>query len=181
MKSFAALLRGVNVSGRNIIKMADLKQMFADMNFADVQTYIQSGNVVFSGQDSDTAVIAGNISAMILKTFGMTVPVLVLDTLMLKKTILENPFLKNKKYDTKFLHVTLLSGLPGKEKVRDIAGVKYGGDEIAVIGRNAYVYCPGGYGNTKLNNAFIEKKLGVPATTRNWKTICVLAGMAGVQ
>lgn len=177
MKSFAAVLRGINVSGHNVIKMADLKNMLELMKFSGVRTYIQSGNVVFRAGDEDAGGLARKISGMILKTFGLTVPVLVLDSAELNSVVRGNPFLNNKKYDVKYLHVTLLSAVPKKTKTKELERFISGADEIIIKGRNAYLYCPGGYGNTKLNNTFLEKKLGVQATTRNWKTVCVLSEM----
>ncbi|MCE1164269.1 MAG: DUF1697 domain-containing protein [Bacteroidetes bacterium] len=179
MKTYIAVLRGINVSGYNVIKMAELKNMFERMKYSGVRTYIQSGNVVFRAGNEAASGLARKISDMISETFGLSVPVLVLDSAALKEVVSGNPFLKDRKYDTKYMHVTMLPAVPEKTKIKELAGFNSGSDEIVFKGSNAYLYCPEGYGRTKLNNTFLEKKLGMTATTRNWRTVCILSEMAG--
>lgn len=144
MTTYISILRGINVSGQKIIKMYALKNMYEKLNFENVQTYVQSGNAIFSAKEKDTKVLEKVISLQIEKEFGFNVPVIVLNTKTLEKII---------------------------EK-------KHSSEEIAFLPNAVYLNCPNGYGKTKLNNNFLENKLKVQATTRNWKTTNELLKLA---
>jgi uncharacterized protein (DUF1697 family) len=177
MKTFIAILRGINVSGHRLIKMEALKKLCIDNGFENVQTYIQSGNIVFDhpdGKDLETV-----LTKAIKKSFGHDVPVTVLSATEWKKILDSNPYVKEKTRDTSFFHVTVLSGKPEKALLEKIQAGSYGNDEFFCKGNIIYLYCPGGYGKTKLTNSFFESKLKLGATTRNWKTMNVLLEMAG--
>jgi uncharacterized protein (DUF1697 family) len=173
-KTYIAILRGINVSGSNVIKMKDLSGLFEDSGFEDVRTYIQSGNVLFNYPSTDTGELARGIEGKIVKEFGMNVPVNILELRAVKDVLEQNPFLVDMAKDISKLHVTLLSDDADKERVDKIETEKYLPDEFIVVGRAIYIYCPNGYGRTKLTNNFFENKLKVSATTRNWKTIMEL-------
>lgn len=177
MKTFISILRGINVSGHNMIKMDVLRELYSELKFTNVETYIQSGNVAFESMTTDGEELARQISKKLLLKLSATVLVLVLEPNELKIIAKNNPFIKRKE-DPRFLHVTFLSEAPKKEDLGAIQKERFGQDEFEVSGKAVYLFCPGGYGKTKLNNAFFEKKLKVKATTRNWNTVLKLLEMA---
>lgn len=180
MKTFIALLRGINVSGHKMIKMEDLRKMCASLKFVNARTYIQSGNIVFQVKQATVSDLEKKISKGIKKDFGFEVPVLVLELLELKKVLKGNPFVNKRKEDISRLHVTFLGDEPGKENLLKIKDGNYGEDEFIVAGKIIYLFCPNSYGNSKLNNNFFENKLKTTATTRNWKTLNELVKMAEI-
>jgi len=178
VETFIALLRGINVSGKNMISMKDLESSMASLKFTNIRTYIQSGNILFSTMGKDAALLEDTISKKIRSDFGFDVPVVVRNSSELKKIKNENPFLPAKTGQEERLHVTLLKDHPGKELEVKIEKEKYLPDEFIISGREIYLLCPKGYGQTKLTKTFFENKLKTGATTRNWKTICKLLEIA---
>ncbi len=132
-------------------------------------TYIQSGNIIFKTEETDPKKLTTMITEAIEKQFSFSVPVLILKKEEMETIITENPFLATK--DIMKLHVTLLDNLPEKKLLDSTRDEKYQSDEFIIIGTTIYLYCPDGYGMTKFSTTFFEKKLGVQATTRNWKTM----------
>ncbi len=178
MQTYICILRGINVSGSKIIKMEALRKMFEALKFKNTQTYIQSGNIIFQSKTTQCEVLAKKIAKRIFADFGFDVPVMVKEPKELKAVLQSNPFLNERKMDTAKLHATFLSGDPAKEGLEKIEAGNYGADEYVFEGKVIYLYCPDGYGNTKLNNNFFESKLKVSATTRNWNTIGELVRIA---
>ncbi len=178
MITYISILRGINVSGQKIIKMDDLKKMYENLKFENIQTYVQSGNVTFSSKQNDAKKIEKIISAQIKIEFGFDVPVIVLSAKALEVIIENNSFAKDKLKDTSFLHVTFLANSPTKFDKESIIKKKQINEEIEFTSSAIYLYCPNGYGKTKLNNNFLETKLNVTATTRNWKTTNELLKLA---
>lgn len=177
MKTYISILRGINVSGHNLIKMDALREMYGGMRFKNIETYIQSGNVVFQSNTSDVHELEEKISSKLLRTFSTQVPVLVLELDELKKVVKNNPYVNRRKEDPKALHVTFLSEAPKREALAAIQEHAFAPDEFSAFGQTVYLFSPKGYGNTKLTNTFFEKKLKVIATTRNWKTVLELMNM----
>lgn len=175
---YIALLRGINVSGKNKIRMADLRKSLEEAGLLNIRTYIQTGNILFNFIHSDTAKMENLIKKKIKTDFGYDIPVLVLSTKHLQKVKAGNPFLK-KEDDIKKLHVTFLADVPKKERIKDLKVPENSKDDFELEGKTVYLYCPDGYGKTKLNPAFFERKLKVDTTTRNWKTVLKLIDMAG--
>ena len=169
-----AILRGINVSGKNMIKMPALTNMLKEIGFHSVKTYLQSGNVIFKSQSTKPEDFAKQISDRIQKEFGLKVPVIVISGSYLQKVRDSNPFVKRNDIDLTKLHVTFLSEEPASENESKINAEQYLPDEFVVEKRTVYLHCPGSYGETKLNNNFFENKLKVTATTRNWKTVNAL-------
>jgi uncharacterized protein (DUF1697 family) len=172
------LLRGINVSGQKLIKMDALKTMYRQLDFQNTETYLQSGNVIFRDGHSDPSALAATISSKIQEQFGFEVPVIVLNVDDLKAIIEANPFKDDLRMDRQFLHVTFLASDPKKIDLELIESKKSPGEEIALIKKAVYLYYPDGYGRTKLTNNFMETKLRVGATTRNWKTVNELLKIA---
>jgi uncharacterized protein (DUF1697 family) len=178
MVTYLSILRGINVSGHKLIKMEALRKLFEDLGFKNVQTYIQSGNVVFQSKKAKQSDLEKKIVKKIEEEFGFEVPVLVKEANELSVVLKNNPFLNQRKEDITKLHVTFLSEEPDQAAIVKIKEGNYAADEFIVSGKIIYLFCPGGYGNTKLSNNFFENKLKVIATTRNWKTVNELISMA---
>lgn len=174
MKTRIAILRGINVSGHKVIKMKSLKEIFEDLGFAKVRTYIQSGNVVFDSDPPEKGTLENMISGAILDSVGFEVPVIVMEFSELELVSSQNKFINERGEDISRLHVTFLSGFPEKSLAESIMKEDYFPDEYQINGKAVYLFCPGGYGNTRLSNTFFEKKLRLQATTRNWKTVLEL-------
>ena len=181
MTTYISILRGINVSGQKIIKMDALKEMYEDLHFNNIQTYIQSGNVIFQNTQSRQIDLGQIISNELTGKFGYEVPVIVLDTVELKEIIERNPFTSDEIKDISHLHVTFLSSKP--ERIDDVLiyQKKASEEEFAITEKAVYLYCPNGYGRTKLTNTFFENRLKVGATTRNWKTTIELLRIAEKQ
>ncbi|MBE0639131.1 MAG: DUF1697 domain-containing protein [Bacteroidales bacterium] len=170
MTTYISLLRGINVSGQKLIKMDALKVLCENLGFTDVRTYLQSGNVIFQTHDSQIAVLEKLISDQVKKQFGFDVPVIVLTVDDLMEIVEKNPFKDDPSKDPASQYVTFLSAQPVKYDIQSIGYKKTKEEEITVTERAVYLYCPNGYGRTKLTNNFLESKLNVTATTRNWKS-----------
>jgi len=175
MQQYISILRGINVGGKKAIKMNLLNDLYVSLGFTNINTYIQSGNVVFSSKKTNEQLLSKKISEAILNTFGFDVPVIVLTTKTLIKIVEENPFSISNKYNPDFLHITFLSNKPIISNTNALATT----NEVFHFTEKAiYLYCPNGYSNCKLTNSFIENKLKVTATTRNWKTTLNLLALA---
>lgn len=181
MKKYISILRGINVGGHKKIKMAALRQMFTDLGFINVHTYIQSGNVIFSSESSDNQKLEKMIVGKIKQTFGFDVPVIILSADELTTTLNSNPFIKDNSKDLSYIHITFLSEKPEPDLLKKIADTNFTPDEFVNIDRAVYLYCPTGYGNTKLTNTFFESKLKVTATTRNLNTATELSKITNMD
>ena len=170
------LLRGINVSGKNLLKMADLKVAFTNKGFRTIQTYIQSGNIVLeSDLDSNTA-IAEQIEQMILDQFGLTVPTLVFDARNFELLVKQSPFLKESEFNPAFQHYTFLG--EGTNMELSLEKKIQQSEEVTIAKNVVYLYLPNGYGQTKLTNTWIEQQLKRKATTRNYNTCLKLIEMS---
>ena len=178
MTTYVSILRGINVSGHKKILMADLRGLYEKLGFKNVQSYIQSGNVVFDyAGDQSKHAIAGMIENSIEKEYKFQVPVLVKQVNDLINTIKNNPFTEEAGVDPSRVAVTFLESQPTSENLKKLVGVDYPPDRFIIDGENIYIHCPESYGNSKLSNNFFESKLKVRATSRNWKTINKLVEM----
>ena len=165
---YACLLRGVNVSGARKITMSALRSLCESLGHADVETYLQSGNIVVSTRAAQSK-LGPALSEAIGKEFGHAdVDVFVLSAADLETIIKKNPLARGR--DPKWLHVTFLEKDVKPAAFEAIERDRYLPDEFAIGPRVIYLFCPNGQGRTKLNNAFFERKLGLRATTRNWQT-----------
>lgn len=179
MTRYISILRGINVGGKRKILTVNLISLYEQLGFSNVQTYIQSGNVVFDDQEENSAkVLETKINQAISETFGFDVPVIVRTNEEMNKSLANNPFLKEKTVDIDRLHLTFLREVPDLEKVEKLMSLQFKPDRVQIIGKDAFIACSGGYSDSRLTNQLFESKLGVSATTRNWKTVMKLYEMA---
>lgn len=172
MSNKIAVLRGINVGGKRKILMADLKQMFQDLDYKNIVTYIQSGNVIFKAK-AENEKLEHTIEKAIRNKFDFDVPVIVRTSEELADAIDRNLFYKPN-VDIKNLHLSFLKKKPSKETKQDTESNNYEPDKFIIDRKEVFILCTGKYHESKLTNNFFEKKLKVGATTRNWKTILKL-------
>lgn len=175
MPTYIALLRGINVSGQKIIKMTDLKDLFQSLGFHEVQTYIQSGNVVFRADAAKTTDIESLIMEAITARYGFSVEVFVMTGADLNKIIEVNPY---PDAEGNKLYITFFHDAPTEIPFEELDKVKAVSEVYLFTANVFFLYCPNGYGLTKLSNPFLEKKLKTSATTRNLNTVLKLCEMA---
>lgn len=179
MNKYISILRGINVSGKKKIKMADLTVLYEQLGFQDVVTYIQSGNVVFKTAVNNQTELITMIEQAIEAQYGFQVPVQIRTHQEMQAVVDNCPFgsLDLVENGTKVL-VTFLASMPSAEKVEAMLDYVIAPEELIVRGREIYLHCPNGYGRTKLSNQFIERKLKVLATTRNWRSVQKLVALS---
>lgn len=169
MPRFLSVLRGVNVGGQKIIKMSELVSLYQDLGFKNILTYIQSGNVIFDHNNGQN--LSPLIEKRIVERFNAKIPVLIRSASEMFTIIAANPFLSDKTIDISSLYLTFLSEKPDLSSLQKITQIDSGPDRVFFNNKEIYLFCPHGYGRTKLNNNFLENKLKLTATTRNWKTV----------
>ncbi len=180
MPVYAAFLRAVNLGSRNRISMADLCRLFEEgVGAADVATHGQSGNVAFRHPERSATRLAAVVATGISDSFGLDVKVLLRTEAELARVVGDSPLAASA--DVSELHVTFLVGRPAADRVSALDPSKFAPDRLAVVGREVHLHCPGGYGRSKLSNAFLERKLAQPATTRNWKTVTTVADLTAAR
>lgn len=173
-----AILRGINVSGQKKVEMAGLRGLAESLGCLGVQSYIQSGNLVFASEAASTEIIAASLRQAIATEFGFEVAVLVRTAAELRKIVTANPYLDKKEVEPARLHVTFLAQAPDEGRIAALHAVETGPDCLQAVGREIFLHCPNGYGKTKFSNVYLEKILAVQATTRNWKSVNKLLEMA---
>lgn len=178
METYIALLRGINVSGKKVIKMALLKSVLEKNDFESVTTYIQSGNIVFKSDEKNTHQIELEIGACIKAAFGFDVPVLVIAATNFQKIINQNPYANQISLAYKLYYFVLLKSKADAKLVRALNKESYPTEEYIITEDCIYLYCKNGYGKARCNNNFFERKLNVAATTRNYKTMMKLVALA---
>lgn len=163
------------MTGHNSIKMTDLALLYKDLGFSNAETYIQSGNVIFSyvgeGSPSDISQI---IERAILEKFNYTVPVMVRSVKEIKELLSCNPFINEEKFDPSKMAVIFLNEEASDIQIQKVINVDYPPDRFEIIGKEIFIFCPNGFARTKLYTNFFEKKMGVKGTARNWKTITTI-------
>jgi uncharacterized protein (DUF1697 family) len=188
MATHVALLRGINLGGKNKVAMADLRTLVAGLGHADVATYIQSGNVLFTAPaDADCAAVAHALAEAISATLGVTSPVVVVTRDELAQVHAANPF--PDETDPKRVHAVFLSQPPGTELAARLdaalaAAAAKGDPSAAVtIGRTLYLHTPAGYGTSDLAATTLRivssPKAGLTGTARNWATVTKLLELCG--
>ena len=177
MTTHLALLRGINVSGHNMIKMEALKTTLEAIGFQNVTTYIQSGNVFVDTEEENAPKVAFLIKQEIFKVFGHEVPVIVITKEDLSACFKNNPFLNEKEVDIKKLYVAFISIELKKESINDLKVSQFKPDEVAIDKNRIFIKYAVGAGKTRFDQKYIEKKLNVAATIRTWNTVTQLLKM----
>jgi uncharacterized protein (DUF1697 family) len=175
---YVALLRSVNLGGHGRIAMNELRESFARLGFTDVVTYIQTGNVLFDARSKSEAAVVSAVEERLVKDFGDTTAVILRTLPDLLRIGGASPY-ANKGADPARHHVTFLAERPTEKAVTELVLPPSGRDELVVVGREVYVHTPDGYSNSKLTGTFLERRLGVLSTTRNWNTVTKLSALAG--
>lgn len=177
MPRYVALLRSVNIGGYGRIKMTDLRASFDALGYDDVLTYIQSGNVLFSTSSRSEKAIVDAIEGQLAEDFGDAPAVLLRTVSELGRIGAASPYAKASA-DPARHHVTFLATAPSKDVLKGLQLPPSGKDELVVDGREVYVHTPNGYAETKYTGTFLERRLGVVSTTRNWNSVTNLCELA---
>ena len=175
MTIYIAFLRGINVGGHNKIKMADLRLLLETMGSGKVQTYIQSGNVLFESL-RDSEELRQQLEKQIKNQFGFSVPVMLRTSVELEQIIENNPFSFDDLLEGESIHLSLLSESPQQKGINHLLELHGDVDECEVKDKEIYIYLRQSVRSSKL--AARIQKIGVPSTSRNWKTVLKLATMA---
>jgi len=178
MNKFIVLLRGINVSGQKKIIMADLRKMLENLKFHEVETYIQSGNIILKSNEDNNDKIAKKIKKGIAVTFGFDVPVLVKTYDELKSIFDKNPYTDAADIESKKIYFALLQEAPQKELLEKFQKNDFPNDRFVVAENCVYLNYLNGAGKAKLSNNLIERKLKVSATSRNYRTMTKLLEMS---
>ncbi|MHB8646477.1 MAG: DUF1697 domain-containing protein [Thermomicrobiales bacterium] len=165
-----ALLRGINVGGKNMLPMKDLRELFIAAGCRDVRTYIQSGNVIFRADPAVVASLPGSITERIAARFGYRVPVLLRTVEEIGDVIRHNPFIA-RGVDEGTLHVLFLAEAPSVRSVGALDPDRSPPDTFVVRGHEVYLSLPHGAARTKLTTAYFDTKLATTSTGRNWRTV----------
>ena len=179
MTGYVAFLRGVNVGGKNRLPMAELREALTARGFASVATMLQSGNVLFSSEDSEGEA-AARVGDAIEDAFGLRIGVVTRSAADLATVADRNPFVAaGPERDPATLHVVFLSESPTDVAVASIEPDRSPPDACAVVGREVYVSYPEGSGRSRLTLEYLERRLGVRGTARNWRTVQRLTALVG--
>jgi uncharacterized protein (DUF1697 family) len=170
--TYVALLRGINVGGRNKLPMSDLRALVESLGHTDVTTYIQSGNVIFT---SAKAVAPGALEAAITGACGLEITVVLRTPAELTKVVKANPF---SRADLSTVHVGFMARQPPKALVAKLDAARFEPEAVVVHGAELYFHVPDGMGHSKLPD-YVGRQLKIPTTVRNWNTVLKLASLAG--
>ncbi|HEY6291853.1 MAG TPA: DUF1697 domain-containing protein [Terriglobia bacterium] len=180
LQTCLALLRGINLGAKNRLPMKDLSEMFARAGCRDVETYIQSGNVIFRATPNVSARLSQVIRTQIQERFGHQVPVVLRTAEQLRNVVRNNPFLiEGAAEDT--LHVMFLADWPDPDRVNALDPVRSPPDAFMVRGQEVYLRLPNGVARSKLTNSYFDSKLGTISTARNWRTVTRLLQLTEEQ
>lgn len=177
MTTHLALLRGINVSGHNMIKMEALKTTLENIGFQNVQTYVETGNVFVDTDEENASKVGFQIKQEIFKVFGHDVSVIIIGKEDLEACFKNNPFLKEKDVDLKKLYVAFISIALRSDSINDLKISQFKPDEASIDASRIYIKYAVGAGKTRFDQKYIEKKLNVTAIIRNWNTISQLLKM----
>jgi uncharacterized protein (DUF1697 family) len=172
-----ALLRGINVGGNKPVDMARLRRLMIDLGYTDVQTYLQSGNAVFSCPSASASRAAGQLESGVEAEFGFPCRVITRRAAELDAAISDDPLVHLLGDPARHL-IGFLSDRPQPEGVARLAAADYGDDRVEVVNRHVYLWCPQGISQSPLGKLNFDRILGVAVTIRNWRTVTKLAALA---
>jgi uncharacterized protein (DUF1697 family) len=173
-----AMLRGVNLGSYQKINMEALRTLCTKLGLSDVQTYIQSGNLVFREEDEDLATLARRLEKAIEAGFGFRPEVIVRTTSELRKVVAKNPFAGRARVEPNRLLVVFMDSAPTRQARDHLLGLPCEPEELGINGREVYIYYPQGMAHPKISLVRIEKTLQCASTGRNWNTVNKLMAMA---
>ncbi len=176
VETYIAFLRGINVGGHRKMKMAAVKESFEKLGVSNVKTYLQSGNVVFQSEVTDTKDLEARLEQQLVQDFGFDVPVLIRQRHMLQQLLKDNPFANEE--NTKQLYFVLLKKLPGAAQISALKTLQFKHEKFYIKDLCVYLNFTQGYGTAKLNTNLIEQKLQVAATARNLRTLEKMIALA---
>jgi len=167
------------MTGHNSLKMTDLSSLYIDLGYPDALIYIQSGNVIFSSEEtSSEREIVLKIEKAILDRFSYIVPVMIRTAGELRNLFSANPYLAEKNFEPSKMAVIFLHEEVSEGQIQKVKGIDYPPDKFKILGREIFIFCPNGFGRTKLYTNFFERKMGVIGTARNWKTVTTMLDLA---
>jgi len=172
---YAAFFRGINVGGKHMVPMTELRALFEDAGATEVRSYLQSGNVVFRTATS-AARMASAVEAALERRFRFSAPIVVRTRVELAAVLANNPYLRPDSEPAK-LHVLFLSDTPAARAVAALDPKRSPPDEFSVRGREIYLSLPNGSARTKLTTSYFDSALAVTSTARNWRTVTALHDM----
>jgi len=181
MPKYLALLRGINVGGHNKVAMADLRDLATALGFADVTTYIQSGNLLFSCAEADTAELADKLERAIASQLNVRPAVVVLSGSELTQVMADNPY--PDEANPKCLHAVFRRDEVGPDGVAAVAAAVQRAretgsrDDAAIVGRTLFMHTPDGFGRSELAARLVNSKAQATGTARNWATVTKLMAM----
>jgi uncharacterized protein (DUF1697 family) len=173
LDTYVALMRGINVGGKNKLPMKDLVEMFVAAGCSNVLSYIQSGNIIFRASPDVASTVPVVITAKIGVRFGYRIPVVVRTVEEIRNVVLQNPFLKEGT-DEDTLHIMFLADHPSPQQIAALDPDRSPPDVYRVLGRDIYMHLPTGMAHSKLTNAYFDSKLATISTGRNWRTVSKL-------
>jgi uncharacterized protein (DUF1697 family) len=177
MTTFAAFLRAINLGSQRRVPMADLRAVLSDAGYTEVNTHLQSGNVVLSTRSRSSAAVERALEEHVTGAFGFEVAVMVRTNDQLAKVTENNPFLQ-RGGDAAGLHVAFLKQRPSAAAARAVAGLEFGRDEFVLRGAELYLRYPDGVARSKMSPPLFERTLGTPATVRTWKVVAKVAELS---
>lgn len=173
---YVALLRGINLGGNTMIKMSDLKSSFEELGFKNVVTYINSGNLAFDSPKTADSSLASKIEKAVEKMAGKTIQVMVRDQSSIKNVLSDNPF--DGEFEThKQMHVLFMQDKIPDARHEEVLGWQSDSERIAIRGREIYALLLGGVAESLIGRGLLERKLKIPMTARNWRTVQKLADL----
>jgi uncharacterized protein (DUF1697 family) len=178
MAVIVSMLRGVNVGPHNRMKMEELRALYESLKLRDAQTYVQSGNVVFTTEEKDLGRLSKRIESGIEERFGFRSEVMVRTTAEMRDVVARNPFAKRRGIEPNKLLVTFLASVPEADAVEKVLQIKTDPEELRIEGRELYMYFPNGMARPKVSWVTIANKLKVAGTGRNWNSVTKLLEMA---
>jgi len=175
LKTYIVLLRGINVGGHKKVPMAELRKLLAEVGFINVQTYIQSGNVIVGSILNNQNAVGFEIKKIISAHYGFETSVIVKTRAQFQTIFNKCPFEQSEKAKSYFI---LLNKIPDNEHIEEVRRISYENEEFFVINDCIYLYCKNGYGKAKFNMNTFERKLKVTATSRNYNTMVKLLSLS---
>ncbi|HEX7021601.1 MAG TPA: DUF1697 domain-containing protein [Trueperaceae bacterium] len=175
MTTHIALFRSINIGGNNRLPMKELMARLEELGLQNVRTYIQSGNAVFQTPEESISGLAESIGAAIDESHGFAPKVMILGRDELEKAVALNPF-PEAETEPKTLHVTFFASTPETPDLEKLEALKADRERYALIGSIFYLHAPEGIARSKLA-AGAENAIGIPGTSRNWRTLCKVLAM----